>query len=102
MQKILGQSQDSNDKKDTNGKRREEPRKQFNFVCGDPNAMNIDALTIKKRGEIMKKGLCFNCEKLSRDCPNKKKAGTSQSPPSYTHQHQRNWPLKSCRHTSNP
>ena len=49
--------------------------------------MDIDALTIERRGEMMKKGLCFNCEKpghLSRDCPNKKKAETSQSPLSYT------------------
>ena len=35
----------------------------------------------------MKKGLCFNCEKpghLSKDFPDKRKTGTSQSPPSYS------------------
>ena len=45
--------------------------------------MDINALTIERRG----KKDCFNCEKpghLSRDCPNKKKAETSQSPLFYT------------------
>ena len=49
--------------------------------------MDIDALTIEKQGEMMKKGLCFNCKKpghLSKDCPEKRKAEASQSPPSYS------------------
>ena len=49
--------------------------------------MDIDALTIEKREEMMKKGLCFNCGKpghLNRDFPDKRKARTSHSPPSYS------------------
>jgi hypothetical protein len=40
----------------------------------DPNAMDVDAMSIDKRNDLMKKGLCFGCEKpghLSRDCPEK-------------------------------
>ena len=53
--------------------------------------MDVDALNIEKRNEMMKKGLCFRCEKpghLSRDCPNKGKpaasTSTSTAPPSYS------------------
>ena len=87
MQRILGRSREANDRKDFNGKKREEPKKRFHFTRRDPNAMDIDSLTIERRGEMMKKGLCFNCEEpghLSRDCPNKKKGKAPQSPPSYT------------------
>ena len=87
MQRVLGRSQETNDQKDFNGKKKEEPKKRFHFTCQDPNAMDIDSLTIERRGEMMKKRLCFNCEEpghLSRDCPNKKKGKTLQSPPSYT------------------
>ena len=32
MQRILGRSRESNDRKDSNGKKKEEPRRRFNFV----------------------------------------------------------------------
>ena len=47
--------------------------------------MDVDAMTVKKCEEAMKKGLCFGCGKpghLSRDCPDKKKMiYTCQTPP---------------------
>jgi Zinc knuckle len=51
--------------------------------------MDVDAITLEKQNEMMRKGLCFNCEEqghLSKDCPKKKKVSTSQttSPPSYS------------------
>ena len=45
----------------------------------DPNAMDVNTLTIKanamtfkERNDLMKKGLCFKCKRfgLARDCPN--------------------------------
>ena len=47
--------------------------------------MDVDAMTVEKREETMKKGLCFGCGKpghLNRDCPDKKKTiYTCQTPP---------------------
>lgn len=43
----------------------------------DPNAMDVDAMTMEERDEMMKAGLCFRCKKpghVSRNCPNRNKA----------------------------
>ena len=52
--------------------------------------MDVDALSMDKQNDMMKKGLCFNCNKaghISRFCPEKRKTSTSTSsstsPPSY-------------------
>ena len=40
----------------------------------DPNAMDIDALSVEERGKLMKEGKCFCCRKtghLAKDCPDK-------------------------------
>jgi hypothetical protein len=85
LQQILNQS---------TGKfvdKKEEPRRRWAFQKKekDPDAMDVDALKIEKRDEMMRKGLCFVCVKpghLNRDCPDKKKpaASSSSSPPSYS------------------
>jgi hypothetical protein len=96
MQCILGRGQTTTN----NGKRKEEPRRHWNFQMQrrDPNAMDIDvitttmnAMTIEKREKFMKEGLCFRCRKpgqISRDCPLKKgnvqiltRPTTSTTPP---------------------
>jgi hypothetical protein len=38
----------------------------------DPNAMDVDALTMEERGLLMRQGKCFHCKKMGRlakDCP---------------------------------
>ena len=50
---------------------------KFNFQPRrDPNAMDIDVLTVEERASLIKKGACFRCREqghLSRDCLNKEK-----------------------------
>ena len=44
--------------------------------------MDVDALSMDKRSDMMKKGLCFHCNKsghISKFCPEKRKASTSTS-----------------------
>jgi hypothetical protein len=67
--------------------KKEEPKRHWHFQKKerDPNAMDVDAMTIEKRDEAMRKGLCFGCGKpghLNRDCPDRKKTIYSrQTPP---------------------
>ena len=56
-------------KPDNNGKR-------WMFTQKDPNAIDVDAMSIEERNELMKKGACFRCKKmghLSKDCPTRNK-----------------------------
>jgi Retrotransposon gag protein/Zinc knuckle len=50
-------------------------QKRFSFPeKKDPNAMDIDRMSIEERTRLMKEGKCFRCKlfgHLSRDCPNK-------------------------------
>jgi hypothetical protein len=50
-------------------------QKQFSFPeKKDPNAMDIDRMSIEEQMCLMKEGKCFRCKlfgHLSRDCPNK-------------------------------
>ena len=46
------------------------------FTRKDPNAMDVDAMSIEKRNKLIKKGASFRCKKpghLSKDCPTKNK-----------------------------
>ena len=52
--------------------------------------MDVDTLSMDKRNDMMRKGLCFHCNKaghISKFCPEKRRASTSTStptsPPSY-------------------
>ena len=77
IQRIMGRGRTNNDKK-------EEPKKKaWTFTKKDPNAMDVDLLSTKKRDEAMKKGLCFGCGKhghLNWDCPEKKKTTRAYTP----------------------
>jgi Retrotransposon gag protein len=50
-------------------------QKRFSFPeKKDPNAMDIDRMSIEERTRLMKEGKCFRCKlfgHLSRECPNK-------------------------------
>ncbi len=48
------------------------------YVQRDPNAMDVDTLSIKPREEAMRKGACFSCGEIgyiSRNCPKKRGYG---------------------------
>ena len=79
MQWILGWSTGK-----TSEKTKEEPRQKRNIRRRDPDAMDVDALNTDKRTDMIRKGLCFNCNKagyISKFCPEKRRATTSTSTP---------------------
>jgi Retrotransposon gag protein/Zinc knuckle len=63
------------DNKPTNTTSALPAQKRFSFPeKKDPNAMDIDRMSIKEWTRLMKEGKCFRCKlfgHLSRDCPNK-------------------------------
>jgi hypothetical protein len=73
---ILGKTCDNRGQQTTNtGRRFYRPNNQ---QMKDPNAMDVDALSIKQREEAMKKGACFGCGEIghiSRNCPKKQQYG---------------------------
>ena len=79
MQRILGRNPG---KPDDKGKMNSNSGRRWNFQQRkDPNAMDVDAMSIEKRTEMMKRGLCFRCEKpghLSKDCPDKSQSNSFQ------------------------
>jgi Retrotransposon gag protein len=74
------------DNKPTNTTSALPAQKRFSFPeKKDPNAMDIDCMTIKEHTRLMKKGKFFRCKlfgHLSRDCPNKNQ--TTTAPPTST------------------
>jgi Zinc knuckle len=64
-------------------------QKRFSFPeKKDPNAMDINRMSIEERTRLMKEGKCFRCKlfgHLSRDCPNKgKNTMTTTTTPKWT------------------
>ena len=57
--------------------------KRFSFKTErDPDAMDVDSLTLEERKNLMERGLCFNCRKtghMSKDCPEKRNKNTGQN-----------------------
>ena len=79
MQRILGRSTGK-----TLEKTKEEPKQKWNIQRRDPDAMDVDALNMDKRTDMIRKGLCFNCNKaghISKFCPKKQRATASTSTP---------------------
>ena len=70
--------------------------KRFTFrKRRDPNAMDIDAMSVEKREGLMKAGKCFYCEEhghMAKDCPKKKgkQAERKDEPPKYD-ESQKKW-----------
>jgi Ty3 transposon capsid-like protein/Zinc knuckle len=63
-------------------------QKRFSFPeKKDPNAMDINRMSIKEQMHLMKEGKCFRCKlfgHLSRDCPNKGQNTMTPTAPKWT------------------
>ena len=62
---------------------RRAPRVQFrprwSFLPTDPNAMDVDSMTVEERAELLRKGACFFCKQtghMARTCPKRTKKTT--------------------------
>ena len=54
-----------------------------NMNTRDPNAMDVNRLTIEEQTNHYKKGLCFNCHQsrhIGKECPNRIKKTTQNQP----------------------
>jgi len=72
MQKILGRG-NRNQNTTTNTNNYQNPNRKFFFPKKerDPNAMDVDRLSIEERNALMKEGRCFKCRQsghLAREC----------------------------------
>jgi Retrotransposon gag protein len=70
--------------KTTNNNSTPPTQKKFSFPeKKDPNAMDIDRLTVEERTRLMKEGKCFRCKlfgHLSKDCPSKGQNNNTTTP----------------------
>jgi hypothetical protein len=74
---ILGKTRDKRGPQTTNntGRRFFRPNQG---QAKDPNAMDVDTLSVRQREEAMRKGACFGCGEIghiSRNCPKKQRYG---------------------------
>jgi len=76
---ILGKTRENRGQTNNSGRRFFRPNnQQIQTQMKDPNAMDVDALSIKQREEAMRKGACFGCGEvghISRNCPKKRQGG---------------------------
>ena len=70
MQRVLGRTNQNNNKGKGQARKFYFQKKEKN-----PDAMDVDALSMDERTKLMKEGRCFTCQltgHLSRDCPTKR------------------------------
>jgi hypothetical protein len=75
---ILGKTRENRGQMNTGRRFFRPSNQQIQAQMKDPNAMDVDALSIKQREEAMKKGACFGCGEIghiSRNCPKKRQGG---------------------------